>query len=341
MLRGCDVSNWQSVGAADGYDFVIIKATEGNGYTDPKCDQHYQRAKANGQLRGVYHYARPDLGNSGKEEADWFVGEIEGYIKDAILVLDWEVSTWNVGWAKEFLDRVYDRTGVRPMIYMSASVVNSYNWNDVINGDYGLWIAGYPYEYNVPNPPTPEPEDMPYEINNWPFWAIWQYSSCAGAFDKDIAALDETAWAKYAGYYEEQEPEPEPEPEPIPEPTPEPEPEPEPEPTPEPEPEPTPEPDPEPEPVPAKKTDFEEYEKAMKKLAKKGGDMPFVLPTRLYETLRWSIAIVLPAIGLFLELLNNVWSWGWPIDAIKTTLNGAAIFIGTIFCIGYSNNKKK
>lgn len=337
MLRGCDVSNWQSVGSADGYDFVIIKATEGNGYTDPKCDQHYQRAKANGQLRGVYHYARPDLGNSATAEADWFVSQIEGYIKDAILVLDWEVSTWNTGWAKEWLDRVYDLTGVKPMIYMSASVVNSYDWRYLVYADYGLWIAGYPAAYDVPNPPTPDPEDMPYHVDWWPFWAIWQYSSCAGNFDKDIAQMDETAWAKYAGYYVE--PKPEPEPEPEPEPTPEPDPEPEP--TPEPEPEPTPEPEPIPEPVPAKKNDFEEYEKAMKKLRKKGGDMPFVLPTRLYETLRWSIAIVLPAIGLFLELLNNVWSWGWPMDAIKTTLNGVAIFIGTIFCIGYSNNKKK
>jgi len=336
MLRGCDVSNWQSVGSADGYDFVIIKATEGNGYTDPKCDQHYQRAKANGQLRGVYHYARPDLGNSATAEADWFVSQIEGYIKDAILVLDWEVSTWNTGWAKEWLDRVYDLTGVKPMIYMSASVVNSYDWRYLVYADYGLWIAGYPAEYDVPNPPTPDPDDMPYHVDWWPFWAIWQYSSCAGSFDKDIAQMDETAWAKYAGYYVEPKPEPEPEPEPQPEPTPEPEPEP----TPEPEPEPTPDPEPIPEPVPAKKNDLEEYEKAMKKLQKKGIGMPFTLPEKIYETLRWGIAIVLPAIGLFLELLNATWNWGLPIEPIKSTLTGVGVFLGTIFCISYTSNKK-
>lgn len=335
MLRGCDVSNWQSVGSADGYDFVIIKATEGYGYVDPKCDQHYQRAKANGQLRGVYHFARPDLGNSPRTEADWFVDNIQGYIKDAILVLDWEMSTWNVGWAKEWLDRVYSRTGVRPMIYMSASVISQYNWNDVVNGNYGLWIAGYPASYDILNPPTPNPEDMPYSIGTWAFWAIWQYSSCAGSFDKDIAALDATAWAKYAGYY--QEPKPEPEPVPTPEPTPNPEPEPTPEPTPDPE----PEPEPIPEPTPAKKNDLEEYEKAMKKLQKKGIGMPFTLPQKVYETLRWGIAIVLPAIGLFLELLNGVWNWNLPIEPIKSTLTGAGVFLGTIFCISYTSNKKK
>lgn len=334
-MIGCDISNWQGVGAGDGYDFVIIKATEGYGYVDPKCDQHYQRAKANGQLRGVYHFARPDLGNSAVTEADWFVDNIQGYIKDAVLVLDWECSTWNVGWAKEWLDRVYSRTGVRPMIYMSASVISQYNWNDVVNGNYGLWIAGYPAQYDVPNPPTPDCGDMPYNIGPWPFWAIWQYTSCAGAFDKDISGLDATAWAKYAGYYQEPKPEPTPEPTPEPEPTPTPEPEPEPDPVPDP----TPQPDGS-DPTPAKKNDLKEYEKAMKKLQKKGVDMPFTLPARVYECLRWGIAIVLPAIGLFLELLNNVWNWGLPMDAIKTTLNGVAIFIGTIFCISYTTNKK-
>ena len=333
MLKGADISNWQGVGAGDGYDFVIIKATEGNGYTDPKCDQHYQRAKARGQLRGVYHFARPDLGNSAQAEADWFVGEIQGYIKDAILVLDWEMSTWNVDWARAWLDRVYERTGVRPLIYMSASVISQYNWNSVADGDYGLWIAGYPAKYDVKNPPTPDPDDMPYNIGPWPFWVIWQYTSCAGTFDKDIATIDETAWAKYAGYYKEPAPEPQPEPEP--------EPQPEPEPTPTPEPEPTPQHEPEPEPVPAKKNDFEEYEKAMKKLQKKGIKMPFTLPEKVYETLRWSIAIVLPAIGLFLELLNSTWNWGLPIEPIKSTLTGVGVFLGTIFCISYTNNKKK
>lgn len=334
MLRGCDVSNWQSVGSADGYDFVIMKATEGWGYTDPKCDQHYQRAKANGQLRGVYHFARPDLGNTAQAEADWFVSQIQGYIKDAILVLDWECSTWNVNWAKEWLDIVYAKTGVKPLIYMSASVVRAYDWTQVVLADYGLWIAGYPPAYDVPNPPTPEPSDMPYYVSYWYFWAIWQYSSCAGSFDKDIAQMDRDGWAKYAGYYQEPKPEPTPEPEPEPTPTPEPTPE------PEPVPEPTPEPVDGDTPTPAKKNDLKEYEKAMKKLQKKGIAMPFTLPARVYECLRWGIAIVLPAIGLFLELLNNVWNWNLPMDAIKTTLNGVAIFIGTIFCISYTTNKK-
>ena len=198
MLKGIDVSVWQGIGTGDqAADFVIAKATEGVGYVDPNCDGHYQRAKEQGKLLGVYHFARPDA-NGPEAEAEWFVQNIQGYIGEAILVLDWEVATHNVDWAKRWLDKVYEMTGVKPMIYMSASVVNSYDWSAVAGADYGLWIAGYPAQYNVPNPPTPSVEDMPYGLGAWGFWAIWQYSSCAGTLDVDIANMDREAWQRYA-----------------------------------------------------------------------------------------------------------------------------------------------
>lgn len=199
-LYGVDLSMWQGVGTGDGFDFVICKATEGGAYVDPTCDAHYQRAKNNGQRRGVYHFARPDLNPNGAiDEANFFVDNCQGYIKDGILVLDWECAVWNVGWAKQWLDQVYKRTGVRPLIYMSASVVNGYDWSSVANANYGLWIAGYPNEYNVPNPPRPAEDYMPYGIGAWAFVAMWQYSSSAGALDRDIFYGDKNAWNAYAG----------------------------------------------------------------------------------------------------------------------------------------------
>lgn len=203
-LYGLDISRWQSVGTGDSAkDFIICKATEGSGYVDPSCDKHYQRAKSKGKLRGVYHFARPDLnkGTAGaKAEAAYFVKNCKGYIGQAILVLDWEQpgTTGQVSWAKAWLDEVYRLTGVRPLIYMSASVVNGNNWSSV-SGNYGLWIAGYPSAYNVKNPPTPTVKNMPYKIGSWKFWAIWQYSSSAGTLDRNIANMDKTAWGKYAG----------------------------------------------------------------------------------------------------------------------------------------------
>ena len=202
-LYGYDISKWQSVGTGDSAkDFLIIKATEGVGYVDPSCDKHYQRAKGQGKLLGVYHFARPDLnkGTDGaKREAQFFYNNCKNYIGEAIIVLDWEQSgtTGQTDWAKAWLDEVYRLATVRPLIYMSASVVNNNNWS-AISGNYGLWIAGYPNAYNVKNPPTPTVKNMPYKIGSWKFWAIWQYSSSAGTLDRDIANMDGTAWRKYA-----------------------------------------------------------------------------------------------------------------------------------------------
>lgn len=210
-LYGTDQSKWQGNSVTEG-DFIIIKATEGTGYVDPTCDAKYQINKAAGKLLGVYHFARPDL-CSAEAEAEFFVNNIKGYIKEAILVLDWEQpgTQGNVSWAKAWLDRVYKLTGVRPLIYMSASVVNSYNWSSIAK-DYGLWIAGYPNAYNVPNPPKPSVGDMPYGIGAWALWAIWQYSSSAGTLDRNIANMDRAAWKKYANPDSSSKPEPTPEP---------------------------------------------------------------------------------------------------------------------------------
>lgn len=202
-LYGYDVSVYQSVGTGDSaQNFLIIKATEGVGYVDKSCDKHYQRAKQQGKLLGFYHFARPDLnkGTDGaKREANFFYTNCKNYFKEGIPVLDWEQpgTTGQVSWAKAWLDEVYRLSGVRPLIYMSASVVNGNNWSSV-SGYYGLWIAGYPNKYNVKNPPTPTVKDMPYKIGSWKFWAIWQYSSSAGTLDRDIANMDATGWKKYA-----------------------------------------------------------------------------------------------------------------------------------------------
>lgn len=217
MLTGIDISKWQGAGfnVDAAADFVICKATEGTGYVDPLCDKFYQQAKAKGKLLGVYHFARPDLGTTGEAEADFFVKNIKGYIGEAILVLDYECAPYSDDWAYAFAKRVHDLTGVWPMLYASASKINGVNWSKTAK-NCGLWIAGYPNAYNVPNPPTPKPSDMPYGIGAWPFWAIWQYTSSAGALDRDIANMDATAWRKYAAVNGEAKPTPQPDPKPTP-----------------------------------------------------------------------------------------------------------------------------
>ena len=204
MLKGIDISHWQKgidLGAID-VDFVIIKATEGNGYTDVMCDTFYQKAKSLGKKLGVYHFARPDLGNSPEAEADWFVKETLGYHKEAMLVLDWESGDLtNVAWAKAWLDRVYSKTGVKPVIYMSASVMHSADWSSVVNADYGLWVANY----GTNDGTAQESVFDRYPLKYWSFYALWQYTSKGrlngynGNLDLNYFSGDGTAWDKYAG----------------------------------------------------------------------------------------------------------------------------------------------
>lgn len=204
MLKGIDISHHQrgiDLGAID-VDFVICKATEGNGYTDEMCDTFYQKAKSLGKKLGVYHFARPDLGNSPEAEADWFVKETLGYHKEAMLILDWESGNLkDTTWARKWLDRVYSKTGVKPVIYMSASVMSSANWGDVVAGDYGLWVANY----GSNNGTAQEEVFNRYPLKYWNFYALWQYTSVGrlngynGNLDLNYFSGDGTAWDKYAG----------------------------------------------------------------------------------------------------------------------------------------------
>lgn len=204
MLKGIDSSQWQSglPDATINADFIIFKATEGVGFTDPDCNASYAEAKNAGKLLGVYHFARPD-GNDPISEARWFYNETKGYHGEAILVLDWETEPkGNVGWAKQWLDEVQRLTGgIKPMIYMSSSVANGYDWSPIWN-DYALWVAQYPdytprYNYNSSGIAMPEV--------NWPYgYAMWQWTSSGiidgwgGRLDCNEFYGDAVAWHAFA-----------------------------------------------------------------------------------------------------------------------------------------------
>ena len=199
MLKGIDISHHQREITKFGkdVDFVIIKATEGVGYVDEQCDRLYQQAKKDGKLLGVYHFARPDLNNSAIAEADWFIKNIQGYLKEAILVLDWESGyLGNVEWAKAFLDRVQEKTGIKALLYASRSPINSFNWSSVANADYGLWVADYGANTGS--------EGTKPVVKWWPFYILWQYTSRGhisgynGNVDLNNFYGDAEVWRKYA-----------------------------------------------------------------------------------------------------------------------------------------------
>ena len=67
-----------------------------------------------------------------------------------------------------------------------------------------------------------------------------------------------------------------------------------------------------------------------------------MLPQKLYEALRWIIIIVMPALGVLINSLNNIWNLGWPAEQISMTLDAFTLFLGIIFGISkISNDRKK
>lgn len=220
-LNGIDISNWQAginLSAVPA-DFVIIKATEGTTYVSPEADTQYQGAKSAGRLLGVYHFA---TGAGAVEEAKFFLSNIQGYLGEAALFLDWEgaVVSQGVGYAKDFLDYVYQQTGIRPLIYMSKSVTSSYDWSSV-SANYGLWVAQY-----ADSTPTGYQDDPWTDAKGYGSWsgpAIFQYASTGrlsgydGNLDLDKFYGDTAAWQAYAKP-DHMTPDPDPTPEPTPEP---------------------------------------------------------------------------------------------------------------------------
>lgn len=199
-MFGIDISNYQSGLniAGTGAKFAIMKATDGTRFVDKSCDGFVQQCKSSGILWGFYHFANSPAKSSMSAQAQYFVDNCRGYFKSGIPVLDWEDSTyggavikWGPSYAKQWLDKVYELTGVRPLIYMSASVTHEYDWSEV-SKDYGLWGAGYPSGSSYENPGTAK-----YNWGAWGSPAIHQYSSSNG-LDKNIAYMDACAWGKYA-----------------------------------------------------------------------------------------------------------------------------------------------
>lgn len=197
MLRVVDVASHQAgivTGALD-CDAVICKATEGTGYVNPYCDEHYQSAKAAGKLLGVYHYAS---GGNPEAEAEFFINNVQGYLHEAILVLDWESgnnAAWgDSSWVARFCAHVVALTGINPMIYVQRSAASQCTGL----GDYGIWLAEYP-DY------TPRGWDAYYPPNYSGDYAMHQYTSSGnisgwgGPLDLSLFFGDENAWRAYAG----------------------------------------------------------------------------------------------------------------------------------------------
>lgn len=201
-LNIIDISDYQaglSISRTNA-DGAMIKTTQGNWYTS---DAYLAQLKSAGtQAIGFYHFA--DLRGTVSQQGDRFIATVKPYLDGQhTLALDWEAQalTLGVAWAKAFLDYVSAKTGVKPLIYMSKSTANAYDWSSVAK-TYGLWAAQYA-NYS----PTSF-QAKPWTDNNrfgaWGSPAMYQYTSSGrisgwgNNLDLSIFYGDRNAWNKFA-----------------------------------------------------------------------------------------------------------------------------------------------
>lgn len=169
---------------------VIVKATQGTGYVNPLCNHQVDLAKSLGKKLGLYHYAG---GGNPVSEADYFIDNIKNYVGQGMLILDWESyqnSSWgDYTWARRFVDRVHERTGVWCVIYVQESATAQ-----VANcaKDCALWVAKYPsmnwHSWTIPN--------MQVSSGAFPVITGWQFTGDSA--DRSVWYIGLDDWDKFA-----------------------------------------------------------------------------------------------------------------------------------------------
>jgi GH25 family lysozyme M1 (1,4-beta-N-acetylmuramidase) len=198
-VPGIDVSKWQgdvdwAAVASTPVRYVIMRATIGNTpskarFVDPKYAEYLAGATANGLVVGAYH--RANVGRADDDavrEANYFVNNAQIAAGDVLPVLDIE-ETHGLSivemqdWVREWVQRVFARTGVKPMIYTSPNFWLTYMGNTPWFADHGypLWIA----HWGVPAPSVPAEN---WRGNGWTFWqwtSTGHVAGIAGNVDRD------------------------------------------------------------------------------------------------------------------------------------------------------------
>lgn len=185
MLIGADISHHNGSFIQPFGNFIIMKATEGRTYIDPKLVDNLNTwlsiADKYTYPLALYHFARPENGSAAEQEADAFLKVVEPFLRfSPILVLDWEGKALNKKyntWAYDFLSHVYNKVGYRPFIYTNETGTKVLG---KLCTPFPLWIASY-------NKKAPK-------YYNWKDYTLWQFTSVP--FDLNLFKGDYETWKK-------------------------------------------------------------------------------------------------------------------------------------------------
>ncbi|MEN8895592.1 MAG: glycoside hydrolase family 25 protein [Yoonia sp.] len=164
-----DLSHHNEVAAWDdvknhGVSVVILKATDGGSYIDPKFVERRKLAKDLGFIVGAYHFY--ETNDTPEEQANWFIQNVDLRAGNLPPIIDIERIKKPIRGDlhqefRAFLARLENHYGVKPIIYTGPNF-----WNHALAEhlpDYPLWIAQY--ETQKPKIPT-----------GWSDWTMWQFT---------------------------------------------------------------------------------------------------------------------------------------------------------------------
>lgn len=194
VYQSTDMSTYKRAGARQ----VIVKATEGLGYINPKASAQVKSAHDNHMYLHAYHFAT--FGNNvgrAKMEAKFFVSHAKklNISKKRYLWLDWETGDGNVVINSAYSNtkailafmKVCHNAGYKVGLYSSASIFRQYVDTAKIIKKYGtcLWIASYATTDRIDKP----------DFNYFPSMkgvAIWQFTDnwCGLSVDGNVALAD-------------------------------------------------------------------------------------------------------------------------------------------------------
>lgn len=144
------------------------KATQGVAFVD-KSYHRRTEAETAGLLWGAYHFGD---GTDGATQARHFLETVKKNAKNLpVLALDLEhnpnkeTGEMDLETAEEFVQTVFDETGVWPLVYGSAYLKSLVRGHVTKLNNCPLWIASWGSQSKITLP------------EGWSHWTIWQYTN--------------------------------------------------------------------------------------------------------------------------------------------------------------------
>jgi GH25 family lysozyme M1 (1,4-beta-N-acetylmuramidase) len=188
-VYGVDISSHQP-----GFDFaanrrvcpfVILKQTEGLSWPDqddPDATEmlrsYRQEAQAAGYAWvGLYHFARPQPGRTGRDEAEHFAGFVGDLARNEGVILDFEMNA-GLGFegledfAVDFVDTIearYPTMAQRVLFYSYPSFLANMSTDRLVRR-CPLWIAAYGRDDGLEHPEA-------VGLDRWEASSLWQFTS--------------------------------------------------------------------------------------------------------------------------------------------------------------------